>query len=133
MGSEMCIRDRYLEFPAAALGCHDLLALGLAGHCRDARVDLAVALLLTPRKEAAQIGEVALSGAEGDVVGVDELGDLKMPHLVHHQLATLELEPVQDAAERLEVSKRDSVLLLLGLEAERHSFLDLDSIDRRGC
>ena len=68
-----------MEFPATALGCHDLLTLGLAGHCRVARVDLAVALLLTPRKEAAQIGEVALAGAEGDVVAVDELGDLRMP------------------------------------------------------
>ena len=68
-----------MEFPATALGCHDLLALGLAGHCRDARVDLAVAFLLAPRKEAAQIGEVALAGAEGDVVAVDELGDLRMP------------------------------------------------------
>ena len=119
-----------MEFPATALGVHDLLALGLAGHCRDARVDLAVALLLAPRKEAAQIGEVALASAEGDVVAVDELGDLRMPHLVHHQLATLELEPVQDAAQRLEVSNRDSVLLLLGLETERHSFLDLDAVNR---
>ena len=68
-----------MEFPATALGCHDLLALGLAGHCCDARVDLAVAFLLAPRKEAAQIGEVALAVAEGDVVAVDELGDLRMP------------------------------------------------------
>ena len=68
-----------MEFPATALGCHDLLALGLAGHCRDDRIYLAVALLLAPRKEAAQIGEVALASAEGDVVAVDELGDLRMP------------------------------------------------------
>ena len=67
-----------MEFPATALGVHDLLALGLAGHCRDARVDLAVALLLTPREEGSHIGEVALAGAEGDVVAVDELGDLRM-------------------------------------------------------
>ena len=53
-----------------------------------------------------------------------------MPQLVHHQLATLELEPVQEAAQRLEVSNRDSVLLLLGREAEWHSFLNLDAVNR---
>jgi len=46
-----------LEFPATALGFHDLLALGLAWHCGDAWVDLAVALLLAPTEEAAQVGQ----------------------------------------------------------------------------
>ena len=52
-------RSQHLEFPATALGVHDLLALGLAGHCRDDRIYIAVAFLLAPRKEAAQIVEVA--------------------------------------------------------------------------
>ena len=68
-----------MEFPATALGCHDLLALGFAGHCRDDRIYIAVAFLRTPREEGSHIGEVALAGAEGDVVAVDELGDLRMP------------------------------------------------------
>jgi len=68
-----------LEFPATALGCHDLLTLGLAGHCRDDRIYFAVAFLLTSREEGSHIGEVALAGAEGDVIAVDELGDLRMP------------------------------------------------------
>ena len=53
-----------------------------------------------------------------------------MPHLVHHQIAAFECEPIQDTAQRLEVSVRDTVLLLLGLEAQRHSFLDLDEVNR---
>ena len=68
-----------MEFPATALGVHDLLALGLAGHYRADRIYFAVALLPSPRKEAAHIGEVALAGAEGDVVAVDEIGDLRIP------------------------------------------------------
>ena len=68
-----------MEFPATALGCHDLLALGLARHCRDDRIYFAVAFLLTSREEGSHIGEVALAGAEGDVIAVDELGDLRMP------------------------------------------------------
>ena len=110
-------RSQHLEFPATALGFYDLLTLGLTGHCRDDRIYFAVALLLTPREEGSHICEVALAGGEGDVVAVDELGDLRMPHLVHHQLATLELEPVQDTPKRLHVSLGGTVLLLLGLEA----------------
>jgi hypothetical protein len=52
-----------------------------------------------------------------------------MPHLVHHQIAAFEGEPIQDAAQRLEVSVRDTVLLLLGLEAEWHGVPDLQVVD----
>ena len=52
-----------------------------------------------------------------------------MPHLVHHQIAAFEGEPIQDAAQRLEVSVRDTVLLLLGLEAERHGISDLQVLN----
>ena len=55
------------------------LRLALLGIAAMQGFDLAVAFLPSPRKEAAQIGEVALAGAEGDVVAVEELGNLRMP------------------------------------------------------
>ena len=52
-----------------------------------------------------------------------------MPHLVHHKIAAFECEPIQDAAQRLEVSLRSPVLILLGLEAEWQSVPDLQVLN----
>ena len=55
-----------------------------------------------------------------------------MPHIVHHQIAAFECEPIQDTAQRLEVSLGSPVLVLLSLKAERHGVPDLNVIKRGG-
>ena len=55
-----------------------------------------------------------------------------MSHLVHDQIAAVGGETVQDATQRLKVSRGSPILVLLGFKAERHGILHLDVVESGG-
>ena len=59
-----------------------------------------MALLLAPTEEAAKVSQVSLQGEDLDSVSFEELGDLRMPHLVLNQIGTIEFDAVEDSAQR---------------------------------